>query len=107
LKHFTTEECIDFVNQVIPLRRKEERQKHLEQGCRRCARAVWLRQRVGRIAKAEPKLEPSQGAVRIAKTAFAAFYFGGKPGQRQLGRTALRQVFTAGSKSCSRQMQSR
>jgi hypothetical protein len=106
MKHFTTKECIDFVNQVISLRNKEG-QKHLEQGCKRCARAVWLWHRVGRIAKAEAKLEPPQDAVRIAKTAFAAFYFGGKPVPRHLGRTALRQVFTAGSKSCSRQMQSR
>jgi hypothetical protein len=29
--------------------------------------------RCGRIAKAEAKLEPPQDAVRIAKTAFAAF----------------------------------
>jgi hypothetical protein len=107
MKHFTTEEYIDFVNQVISLRRNQERRKHLEQGCKRCARAVWLWHRVGRIAKAEAKLEPPQDAVRIAKTAFAAFYFGGKAGQRHSGRTALRQVFTAGSRNCSRQMLSR
>jgi hypothetical protein len=66
MKHFTTKECIDFVNQVISLRRNQEGQKHLKQGCKRCARAVWLWHRVGRIAEAEAKLEPPQDAVRIA-----------------------------------------
>jgi hypothetical protein len=80
MKHFTTEECIDFVNQVISSSKKDELQKHLEQGCKRCSRTVLRWQRVGRIAKAEAELEPPPDAVRIAKASYAAANLGRKRG---------------------------
>jgi hypothetical protein len=72
MRHFTTEECIDFVNEVISSNRKAEMRKHLEEGCKRCSRAVLLWQRAARIAKGNAKLEPPKDAVRVAKAAFAA-----------------------------------
>jgi hypothetical protein len=81
MKRFTTDECIDFVNGVISSSRREEMQIHLEQGCKRCSRAVMLWQRVRRIAQADAKLDPPQDAVRIAKAAFATSNLGRRHGQ--------------------------
>jgi hypothetical protein len=71
MEHFTTEDWIDFVNQVVSSGRKVAMDKHLEEGCERCAKAVSRWQRVRRAAAEEAICQPPQEAVRIAKAAFA------------------------------------
>ena len=70
MKHFTMEDEIDFVNQVVPTTRKIAMERHLKD-CRRCAKAVSQWQRARQCAAAEPSYQPPQEAVRIAKAAFA------------------------------------
>jgi len=36
MKHFTTEEWIDFVNQMTPREKQEAMRKHLGSGCKGC-----------------------------------------------------------------------
>jgi hypothetical protein len=74
MKHYATEEWIDFVNQVVPTRRQEAMQQHLD-ACAACAKIVALWTKVREQAAAEPSYQPAAGAVHLAKAAFAASGF--------------------------------
>jgi hypothetical protein len=71
MKHFTTAEWIDLVNQVVSPGRRLAMEKHVENGCKLCARELSQWQRVRHLAAAEASYQPPQEAVRIAKAAFA------------------------------------
>jgi hypothetical protein len=71
MEHFTTEKWIDFVNQVVAANENKLMEKHLKEGCTRCMETVSLWQRVRQSAASEVKFQPPDGAVRIAKAAFA------------------------------------
>ncbi len=72
MKHFTTEEWIDFVNQVNSPTQREAMQKHLGSGCKRCMETVSLWQKIRETAAAEANYQPPATDVRIAKAAFSA-----------------------------------
>lgn len=72
MKHFTTEEWVDFVNQVASSSQQTAMQKHLESGCKACRKMVDLWQKVRRTAAAERSYQPPADSVRAAKAAFAA-----------------------------------
>ena len=72
MKHFTTEEWIDFVNQVTSPKQQIAMQKHLGTGCKRCQEKEALWQRVQNTATREATYQPSVADVRIAKAAFSA-----------------------------------
>ena len=71
MKHFTTEEWIDFVNRAGCIIRKEQMKEHLEQGCKGCSKIVSLWQWVRRTAETEVNYRPPSDAVRVAKASFA------------------------------------
>jgi hypothetical protein len=71
MKHFTTEDGIDFVSQVVPASRRLAMEKHLQDGCKRCAKTVLRWQRLRQWAAAEASYQPPQEAVRIVHAAFA------------------------------------
>jgi|SRR6266576_120983 len=71
MKHLTTEEGIDLVNQVLSPSERLEMERHLECGCERCLNTIARWRRVRRIAATEPSHQPPNEAVRIAKAAFA------------------------------------
>lgn len=71
MKHLTTEEGIDLVNQVLSPSQRLALERHLECGCERCMRTISRWHRVRRIAAAEASHQPPNEAVRIAKAAFA------------------------------------
>ncbi len=70
MKHFTTEEWIDFVNQVSSPKQQESMKKHLGTGCKRCAEAVATWRKVHNTAAMEASYQPPAADVRIAKAAF-------------------------------------
>src|SRR5712664_2304143 len=72
MKHFMTEEWIDFVNQVSSPKQQEAVKKHLATGCKRCAETLALWQKVHSSAAVEASYQPPATGVRIAKAAFAA-----------------------------------
>ena len=72
MKHFSTEDWIDFVNQAIPAVERKAMEKHLATGCKSCKETVSLWQKVRKQASAEAAYQPSTGLVRLAKAAFAA-----------------------------------
>jgi hypothetical protein len=71
MKHYSTEEWVDFVNQIFPGNRREAMQKHLATGCKRCTKTVSLWQKVSKSAGAEASHQPPADTVRLAKAAFA------------------------------------
>lgn len=71
MKHLTTEEGIDLVNQVLSPSQKLALERHLECGCERCMKTMSRWHRIRRIATAEASHQPPNEAVRIAKAAFA------------------------------------
>jgi hypothetical protein len=71
MKHYKTEEWVDFVNQVASSGQQTAMQKHLESGCKSCAETVSLWQKVRNSAAAEASYQPLAESVRIAKAAFA------------------------------------
>lgn len=70
MKHFTIEDEIDFVNEVVPTTRKITMEEHLK-GCERCTKAVSQWRQVRESAAAEANFQPPVEALRIAKSAFA------------------------------------
>lgn len=90
MKHFTTEEWIDFVNQAVSSKELEEMGKHLKEGCKRCQETVSMWQRVQKSAVAEKNYQPPADTVRVAKAAFAA---AGLKGQRKESRSRISVLF--------------
>jgi hypothetical protein len=72
MKHFSTEEWVDFVNQALTAGQHKAMQTHLATGCKRCTETVSLWQKVREAAAAESRYQPSADALRMAKAAFAA-----------------------------------
>jgi hypothetical protein len=71
MKHFATEDWIDFVN-LVNSPKQEAMKKHLGTGCKRCIETVALWQKVHNAAALEDTYQPPATNVRIAKAAFAA-----------------------------------
>jgi hypothetical protein len=69
MKHFTTEEWIDFVNQMTPHKKQEAMRTHLG-GCRGCQEKVALWRKVRGMAASEANYQPPADAVRIVKAAY-------------------------------------
>jgi hypothetical protein len=90
MKHFTTEEWIDFVNQAVSLRESQEMEKHLREGCKRCQETVSMWQRVQKSALAEKNYQPPTDTVMVVKAAFAA---AGLTGQRKESRSRISVLF--------------
>jgi hypothetical protein len=90
MEHFTIEKWIDFVNQAVDTNEKQLLERHLEQGCKRCMKTVSLWQRVRQLAASEANYQPPEGAVRIAKAAFAGT---GLAGQRKGAGSRIKVLF--------------
>jgi hypothetical protein len=67
MTHFTTEEWIDFANELVGIRKRKEMHRHLEGGCSRCRKVLSLWQKVRQTAKSATDCEPPERVVRIAK----------------------------------------
>jgi hypothetical protein len=71
MKHFTTEEWIDFVNQVTSPKQQEAMKKHLGTDCKQCMETVALWQKLHNTAAREASYQPPEADVRLAKAALA------------------------------------
>jgi hypothetical protein len=78
MKHFTTEEWIDFVNQMTPHKKQEAMRKHLGSGCQGCEEKLALWQKVRGTAASEANYQPPADAVRVVKAAYASASRGSK-----------------------------
>ena len=71
MKHFSSEEWIDFANQVTPHRKLELMRKHLG-SCKACTKRMELWQKVRKAAEPEGTFQPPAETVRVVKSAFAS-----------------------------------
>ena len=78
MEHFNVEKWIDFVNQAVTSNERQQMDKHLRLGCKSCQNTVSLWQRIRASAAVEGNYQPPEGAVRIAKAAFAGAGFGSR-----------------------------
>jgi hypothetical protein len=76
MKHFTTEEWIDFVNEATPQAKQAGMRKHLSAGCRSCEEQLTLWQKVRTTAAREADFQPPESAVRMVRAAYAATAIG-------------------------------
>jgi len=90
MEHLKTEKWIDFVNQAVTKVDKEQIEKHLAQGCKRCMETVSVWQKVRQSAAAEATYQPPQDVVRLAKAAFAT---AGMTGQRNAAGGRITVLF--------------
>jgi hypothetical protein len=70
MKHFATQEWVDFVNHVASNDQQAAMQKHLATGCKRCTETVSVWQKVSKTAAVEASYQPPPDTVRLAKAAF-------------------------------------
>jgi hypothetical protein len=103
MAHFTTEEWIDFTNEAVAKSKRQQMERHLEQGCERCKKTVSLWQKVRQTAKSAVESQPPESAVRIAKAGFTGVWQGQKqeqvPGLVELLFDSFLQPATAGARS--------
>jgi hypothetical protein len=79
MKHFTTEEWIDFANEAVAKSKRQEMERHLAEDCPRCKKTIALWQKVRQTAKSAAECQPPENAVRIAKAGFIRPRLQGKP----------------------------
>lgn len=70
MRHFTTEEWADFARGVTRAEQNPLMKRHLQDGCRECAKLLNLWQRLQTVAQRQTGVTPPDGVVRIAKAAF-------------------------------------
>jgi hypothetical protein len=76
MKHFSTGQWIDFVNELASAEARQNMERHLKQGCETCNQALSLWRHVRDAARAEKNYQPSVEAVRRAQFAFASANLG-------------------------------
>jgi len=103
MKHFTTEEWIDFANEAVAGSKRQDMVRHLEEGCPRCKKSASLWQKVRQTAKSAAECQPPESAVRIAKAGFTGVRLEGKlanaPGLVQVLFDSFLQPSVAGARS--------
>jgi hypothetical protein len=87
MKHFSTEEWVDFVNQMVTTGQKQAIEKHLATGCNRCMETVSLWQKVSKTASREASYQPS------TDTAKAAFATAGMAAAKQKSQGLIEVLF--------------
>lgn len=73
MKHFALEDWADFVREVVGPTRRAAMQGHLDEGCKRCLRAVAVWQSVLDISRQEASYQPPENAVRSAKAYYGVY----------------------------------
>jgi len=70
MKHYSSEEWVDFTNGAVSPLEKLDMEKHLDSGCKKCKElaAVWLK--VRRVASEESRFQPPADLVHLVKAEF-------------------------------------
>jgi len=71
VKHFATEDWIDFAHGLAGEQNQAAMRRHLDGGCRKCEATVAMLQRAIAAAKADAKYDVPDYAVRSARAIFA------------------------------------
>jgi hypothetical protein len=71
MKHFSIDDCIDFVRHTEDADQKMKIQQHLEAGCTECSKTLEIWRRVMDLANRETSYEPPARAVQAVNAGFA------------------------------------
>ena len=72
MKHYSLEQWIDFARNTVEGSVKERMQSHLDTGCAKCSQELGIWQRLHQVALRTSETQPSEGTLRIVKSAFAS-----------------------------------
>jgi len=95
VKHFDETSWADFARGLVPDKAKMTMQRHLDDGCNRCAATLAIWRGVVAMAETERAQTPPANIVRVVKSQFAAIAPAAKSGFRLLFDSNLAPV-TAG-----------
>jgi hypothetical protein len=73
MKHFALEDWADFMREVVEPLQRAAMQRHLDEGCKRCLRAVAVWQTVLDVARQEANNQPPESTVRSAKAYYGVY----------------------------------
>src|SRR3989442_1959826 len=73
MKHFALEDWADFMREVVEPLQRAAMQRHLDEGCKRCLRAVAVWQSVLDVARQEANYQPPESTVRSAKAYYGVY----------------------------------
>src|SRR5260370_38018897 len=79
MKHFAVEDWADFARQVIDPARKPAIERHLDEGCEDCRKALLMWRSVSEISSREAAYHPPESSIRVAKAYYAAYSFHKQP----------------------------
>jgi len=80
MKHYSNEEWVDFANGVVSPLQKQDMEKHLVSGCKKCNELAEVWQKVQRAASDEDRFQPPSDIVHLVKAEFANAGYGQQPG---------------------------
>ncbi|MGA2095232.1 MAG: hypothetical protein ABSH39_02945 [Candidatus Acidiferrum sp.] len=87
MKHYNTEEWVDYVNQVDSGVQRQAMEKHLATGCKQCTKelSLWQRVRANAAAATEASYQPPAETVRLAKALYLTIRLNTKQPESQPG----------------------
>jgi hypothetical protein len=71
--HYNLDEWAEFGLGIAGAEQRERQQKHLDEGCTKCANAVGIWRRVREMAVQEDSFLPPESAIRYARTLYRVF----------------------------------
>jgi hypothetical protein len=71
MRHYSEEQWVDFARNTIEGSVKNAMQSHLNTGCAKCSQELAMWQHLHQVAQRTSNDQPSEGSLRIVKSAFA------------------------------------
>lgn len=72
MRHFSEEQWVDFARNAIDGSAKAKMQSHLDTGCAKCSQELAMWQHLHQVAQRTSNDQPSEGCLRIVKSAFVS-----------------------------------
>jgi hypothetical protein len=72
MRHYSEEQWVDFARNAVESITKEKMQSHLDTGCAKCSQELAMWQHLHQVAQRTSHAQPSEGSLRIVKSAFAS-----------------------------------
>jgi hypothetical protein len=72
MRHYSKEQWVDFARNTIEGDVRDRMQSHLDTGCAKCSQELAVWQHLHQVAQRTSNDQPSEGSIRIVKSAFAS-----------------------------------
>jgi hypothetical protein len=71
MKHFSTQDCVDFVRGVSEKAMTAQMQYHLDEGCDKCFKNIEIWRQFMKFAEKEAQYTPPESSIRLVEASFA------------------------------------